>query len=316
MRLWAIRGTNIKEITMKKSFILMDMLMILLIVLSACSSKQESYVSEDNAILSANAVVELNNTSFYKEDSVKTVSDNQKISFDIETIKDSENVKLDGYTLQKGETIQVEHESDGNDISILIFMENDNSQSAGTKISIGTEYEIPQDGDYYFSIQNYAGNGVSNNIKGIIQINYKIPKIVQDERIQFTDDEVYPNDSQGMFDDNSTVLEYFNKNSYIAENYQENVSDKQASLVFSNFSGSKVLYELNFSRATTVDFSISADVDGEYKIAFISENSDVVMTASAYGLPASRPIDIPKGKTAVVLIGEQAIGTCTITLSY
>jgi len=261
----------------------------------------------------------------YKEDSDMTVSDNKKISFDIQSIIAGENVKLGEYTLQKGDTVQVEYESSGNKISVFISTENA-SATAGIEIPSGTVYEIQQDGEYYFSIQNNAINGTSNNVKGIIQFSYLNPQMVQDERIQFTDDDIYPNESQptdnessydGIFDDSSTVLDYYSKKSFTADSYQENIGDSKASLMFTNFAGSKAIYELNFEQATTVDFTISADVDGEYKIAFINGNNEVVITASSFDwLQASRPIEVPKGKTIVALIGEKATGGCNITLDY
>ncbi len=273
--------------------------------------------------------------SLKKEDSGTIMSNSKKIRFDIQSVAAGENIMLGGYRLQKGDTVQVEYSNNGNKINISMC--TDNLRPTETAIAINTTTEVQKDGVYYFFIQSNATNGASNDIRGTIQLNYRSPQMVQDERVQFTDNEASPNESRtvnraevpaqetannksqydGLFDDPATVLHYFDKSNYNAESYKENQHEGATSLVFTNFSGSKTIYELNLSQATTVDFGISADVDGEYKIAFITENREVAMTAATYNwFPASRPIELPKGKTAIVLIGEQATGSCNLSLNY
>lgn len=130
------------------------------------------------------------------------------------------------------------------------------------------------------------------------------------------------------FDDYTTVLEYFNRNKYTADSYHESLQQKydtqyqtnteQADLYFSNFSGSKIIYELNDLQETSIGFSMVANfTNGEMKIAFINENEGVLRTGvTNHWLPISRPIDFPAGRNWVVLVGEQVTGECNITLYH
>lgn len=190
-------------------------------------------------------------------------------------------------------------------------LEFDNVTEPGSIILNISDIEGVGKGDGYalLSIPNYDS----------IQVFYK------DKKVQFTSDNSNPIStgksgqlSNGLdyFDKDSVVLEYYNRDSCTADNYRQNINGYKAELKFLNFSGSKVIYEFDYPKATTVDFNISADVDGAYKIAFVTENNKIITKASSYnGLSASKPIEFPKGKTKIVLIGEKATGNCNISIS-
>lgn len=250
----------------------------------------------------------------------QNLTTSKKVTFDVQTIKAYEIVTFGGYPLQKGDKVLVTFEKNADKFSTYLKSEN-LIPSTETKLAHAKTYEIKQSGVYTIAIQNDTNKDISSHIKGVIQITYKTPQIARDEKIQFTDrDESAPSpmptvNDKANFDDYADILSYYNRKTYNATSYKDIIADTVATIEFAEFTGSTILYGLDFPQATTIDFSIKADVEGEYKIAFISNGNKVIKTASSYNWQnASRPIDMPKGQAHVVLVGEKATGTCIISM--
>ncbi len=244
----------------------------------------------------------------------------KSVAFDVYNIKTHEVVQFGGYALQRGDKIHVTFENNAD--KIRIYMKSENiTPSIEIELAHAKPYEITQSGVYTIAIQNNTEMDLAGMTKGTIQITYKTPQNARDERIQFTDRDI-PTQSpsptaiqKAGLDDYATVLSYYSRKTYTAASYKDFITDTSAITEFVDFTGSNILFALDFPQATTIDFSIKGNVDGEYKVALISGGNQVIKTASSYNWQnASRPIDMPKGMADVVLVGEKATGTCIVTI--
>lgn len=120
-----------------------------------------------------------------------------------------------------------------------------------------------------------------------------------------------------MYDDKEKLTS--DKSSYSYLNKDGVVDEKQAEIEFS-FSGHDILWKIVADEDTKMSFSYNMKIsEGNFKIILVSEKEEILTILENIDedeIEGTYSLEIPKGENMIKIVGNKAIGTLEMNLSY